>query len=76
MRIFLALLAYVASLAVVAAVAFFLVILLAGPHSDWLPGGLQAVVILLGWVSVLALPVLAARSVWRWLARRGRGSAP
>ena len=75
MRIVLTVLTYVASLAAVAAVAFFVVILLAGPHSDLLPRGLQAVVILLGWVSVLALPVLAARGVWRWLARRGGASA-
>jgi hypothetical protein len=72
MRVLLTALAYVAVLAVVAAVAFFVVILLAGPHSDLLPGAPQAVVILLGWVSVLALPMLAARGVWRCLPPRGQ----
>jgi hypothetical protein len=72
MRVLLTALAYVVVLAMVAAVAFFVVILLAGPHSDLLPGALQAVVILLGWVSVLALPMLAARGVWRCLAPRGQ----
>lgn len=76
MRVLLTALAYVAVLAAVAVVAFFLVMLLAGPHSDVLPTGLQTGVILLGWFLVLALPLLAARGVWRWLAPRGRGSAP
>ena len=53
-------LAYVATFAVVGVVAFFLVMLLAGPHSGMLPDGLKLVVILLGWISVLVLPVLAA----------------
>ncbi|MGE0810419.1 MAG: hypothetical protein AB7N69_07350 [Immundisolibacter sp.] len=69
-------LAYVATFAVVGVVAFFLVMLLAGPHSGMLPDGLKLVVILLGWISVLVLPVLAARLVWRWLAaRRPRGAS-
>ena len=61
MRILLTALFYAASLVLVASVPFFLVLLLAGPHSDMVPGGLHVVTILLGWVSVLALPALAAR---------------
>ncbi len=64
-------LVYAASLAGVAVVAFFVVMLLAGPHSGVLPRGVQAVVLMLGWFAVLVLPVLAARAVWRRLTGRG-----
>ena len=64
-RIVFTALAYVASLALVAAVTFFAVIFLAGPHAGLLLGWLEVVVILLGWVAVLVLPVLSARWVWR-----------
>lgn len=64
-------LVYAASLAGVAVVAFFVVMLLAGPHSGVLPRGVQAVVLVLGWFAVLVLPVLAARAVWRRLTGRG-----
>lgn len=69
-------LVYVASLAGVAVVAFFVVMLLAGPHSEMLPRGVQAVVLVLGWSAVLVLPALAARAVWRRLTgRRPRGAS-
>jgi hypothetical protein len=56
-------LAYVASLVGITLAAFFLVILLAGPHAG-LPPSLETVVLALGWLAILILPVLVARSVW------------
>jgi hypothetical protein len=64
-----ALLAWVASVAVLAPVCFFVVILLAGPHSSLLPGWLQSAVLLLGWLIVVVAPFLIARAVWRRTAR-------
>ncbi|MFZ5724638.1 MAG: hypothetical protein ACOY33_13380 [Pseudomonadota bacterium] len=69
MRILLTILTYLLSLLLVAVVAFGAVIVLAGPHSDLLPGFLQAVVFGLGWLAVLLLPVLAALRVWRRYGR-------
>ena len=69
MRWIFALLAWVASVAVLAPVCFFAVIFLAGPHSSLLPGWLQSVVLLLGWAIVLVAPFLIARAVWRRAAR-------
>ena len=76
MRVLLTGLVYAASLAVVAAVAFFLVMLLAGPHGGMLSRGVQAIVLALGWSAVLVLPALAARSVWRRLAEPLRHRTP
>lgn len=56
--------AYVASLAVVALISFFTVIVLAGPHAGLLPSWLEPVVLAIGWLAVLVLPVLVARLVW------------
>lgn len=67
MRVFLTALTYVVSFALVAVVAFFSVLIIAGPHSGMLPGWLEAVVLVLGWVLVLLVPALAARFVWRRL---------
>jgi hypothetical protein len=76
MRCLLTGLACVASLAVVAAVAFFVVLVFAGSHSGLAPRAVQGGVLVLGWSAVLILPVLAARSSWRWLAaRRPRGAS-
>ncbi|MDP3857026.1 MAG: hypothetical protein Q8Q73_04595 [Stagnimonas sp.] len=58
---------YLVSLALVAVAAFFVVIVLAGPHSDLLPGWLSAVVLALGWLAVFVLPALLARLAWRRL---------
>jgi hypothetical protein len=60
-----ALLAWAASVAVLAPVCFFGVIFLAGPHSSLLPAWLQSVVLLLGWLVVVVAPFLIARAVWR-----------
>lgn len=59
--------AYIASLVVVAALSFFTVLVLAGPHAGLLPSWLEPAILGLGWLAVLVLPVLAARAVWRRL---------
>jgi hypothetical protein len=69
-RLFITILAYALSLVVVAAVAFVVVIVFAGPHSGLLPGWLEAVLLGLGWLAVLILPALAAFAVWRRMGRR------
>lgn len=55
---------YLFALAVTVPVAFFAVIILAGPHSGLLPSWLEAIVLALGWLAVLVVPVLVARRVW------------
>lgn len=64
-RVLVAGLAYVATLAVVCVVAFFVVIVIAGPHAGLVPQVLEPAVIALGWLAVLVLPVLASRAAWR-----------
>lgn len=49
----------------VAAVLFFPVILVAGPHSDMLPSMLQAPILIMAWLAVVALPAWLARRVYR-----------
>jgi hypothetical protein len=61
---------YLVTITVVAAVTFFLVILLAGPHGGLLPRALEGVVLIVGWSLVLVLPFLAAWAMWRRLGRR------
>lgn len=56
---------YLLVFGVVSVVAFFAVIILAGPHSGLLPAWMETVVLIAGWVAVLVLPVLGARRVWR-----------
>ncbi len=46
-------------------VTFFLVLFLAGPHSDVLPNGVAPLVILLGWLTAVGGPILVARKVYR-----------
>lgn len=65
MRWVLTLLAWLASLAVLAPVCFAGVILLAGPHSSLLAPSLQVPVVLLGWGILLMGPLWVARTVWR-----------
>ncbi|HEX5803090.1 MAG TPA: hypothetical protein VFY24_08700, partial [Azospira sp.] len=61
--------AYIVSLAITAAVSFFAVLVLAGPHAGLLPSWLEPVVLGMGWLAVLVVPVLAARVVWHRLGR-------
>lgn len=72
MRILLTIVVYIASLAFVAAVSFFAVIFLAGPHAGLLPNWLEAVVLILGWLAVIVVPLLSARYAWRRLKRSKR----
>jgi hypothetical protein len=65
----LTLLAWLLAVLILAPVCFFLVILLAGPHSTMLPAFLQPLVLLLGWIVFFMGPVWVARVVWRRLAR-------
>lgn len=65
MRWVLVILAWLGAVAVLGPVIFFVVILLAGPHSSMLPSAIQSLVLITGWVVFLAGPVLVARSVWR-----------
>jgi len=65
MRLLATIAAYLGALIVVAVAAFFIVIVLAGPHAGLLPHFLEVVVIVLGWLSVLLLPAAAAWTVWR-----------
>lgn len=60
---------------VVAVVAFVVVMVLAGPHAGLLPQPLEVVVLGLGWVSVLMVPVWAARSVWCRLGKSDRSES-
>jgi hypothetical protein len=53
------------ALAVTVPAVGFVVLVLAGPHSDLLPGALQPFVLLAGWGCVLGVPVAAARWAWR-----------
>jgi len=69
MQVFATAVAYIVSLAVVAAFTLFAVLILAGPHAGMLPSWLEPVVLGAGWLAVLVLPVLVARAVWR---RTGR----
>jgi hypothetical protein len=57
--------AYLLSLPVVVVIVFFVVIFLAGPHAGLLPHPLEVVILVLGWLSVLAVPVWVAARVWR-----------
>lgn len=65
MRVLRTLLVYLLALILVAALAFAVVIVLAGPHAGLLPGPVEVVVLGLGWLSVAVVPVLVARRVWR-----------
>lgn len=68
MRIFVTIIAYLVSLPLVTVATFFIVLVLAGPHSDVLPGWVGPFVVGLGWLVVLLLPALIAYWVWRRLA--------
>ena len=65
MRWVLAMLAWLVATAVLGPVSFFVVILVAGPHSSMLPSTIQPLVLITGLVVFFAVPVLVARSVWR-----------
>ena len=53
---------YIVGVTLTGLTSLFVVLLLAGPHSDLLPDSMEIVVIMLGWMFVLVVPALAARS--------------
>jgi hypothetical protein len=69
MRLLATALAYLLSLVVIAAISLATVLLIAGPHSGMLPSWLEPWVLGLGWLVILFVPALIARSVWRRLGR-------
>jgi len=80
MRLLLAALSYLLSLAATAALCFFLVLVVAGPHAGLLPAWLEPVALVAGWLVVLVLPIIIARAVWRRLGGgrqdRRKGATP
>lgn len=69
MRLLLTIGAYLGALALVTVAAFVAVIVLAGPHGGLLPSIFEKPVLILGWLSVLLIPVWIARVAWRRLGR-------
>lgn len=69
MRFLGAFLAFAVALTVTAAMVFFGVLVLAGPHGGVLPPSLHTATLALAWLVVVVVPILIARSVWRRLAR-------
>ena len=67
----LAVLAALLSLVVIAPVLAFVVLVVAGPHAGLLPQWLEVVVLVAGWLSLLAAPIF----IGRWLYRRLRARA-
>ena len=65
MKILATVLTYFFSLIVIACIALIVVVVLAGPHAGLLPYWLEVVVVVAGWLSILILPALFARKVWR-----------
>ena len=63
LRLVLTIGAYFASLGAVAVVAFFVVLLLAGPHAGLLPQALEVAVLIAGWLTVLCVPIWVAIAV-------------
>lgn len=74
-RLLMTIATYFLTLLVVAVVAFFVVILLAGPHAGLLPRAMEVVVLVLGWLSVLILPFWGAWIIWIRLGQRERHAA-
>ena len=69
MRVVVTAAAYLVSVAVFAPALFFIVILLAGPHSSMLPSMVQPAVVLVALAMLVTVPALIARGVWRRLSR-------
>jgi hypothetical protein len=68
-KILAAIFTYLVALLVVGCIAFIVVIVLAGPHAGLLPLWLEVIVAATGWLSVLIVPLVLARKVWRRFAR-------
>ena len=61
--------AYLVSLVLTAIAASFALIALVGPHGGMLPRTFEKPVLALAWLSVIALPVLSARWMWRYVSK-------
>lgn len=61
---------FIVSLAALAPVLFIVALVLAGPHSDVLPGMVQPAVLGAAWIALLVVPLVLARRVFVWHARR------
>lgn len=68
MRYLWALLAYLVSLIVIAALAFVIVIVLAGPHAGLLPQWAEVLVLSAGWLAVAGVPLWISIQVYKRLA--------
>ena len=68
MRYLLALLTYLVSLVVVAALALVIVLVLAGPHAGLLPQWAEVLLLVAGWLAVLLMPIW----ITVWIYRRMR----
>ena len=66
----LAVLVALLSLAVIAPVLAFVVLVVAGPHAGLLPQWLEVVVLVAGWLSLLAAPIFIGRGLYRRLRAR------
>ena len=75
MRYLLALLAYLISLVVVAALAFIIVILFAGPHAGLLPQWAEMLALSAGWLAVAVVPIWISVRVYQRLLRRNRDAS-
>jgi len=63
-RLLLTIGAYLGSLALVAIVMFFAMIVLVGPHGGLLSAAFEKPLLVLGWVTVLLLPAWVAYKIW------------
>ena len=68
-RWLLALITWVVSTVVLAPVLFFVVLVLAGPHSSMLPSAIQPAVLFVGWATLLVAPIWIANRVAKPLRR-------
>lgn len=65
MRLLITLAAYMGSLVAIGVAAFFIVLVVAGPHAGLLPHALEVLVLIAGWAVVIGVPLWVARMVWR-----------
>ena len=68
MRLLITLAAYLGAVVVIGVAAFFVVLVLAGPHAGLLPRALEVLVLIAGWAVVIGAPLWVARVVWRRMA--------
>lgn len=71
MKVLATALVYTVSLAIVAALTFFAVLFLAGPHAGLFPVWLEQIIIGMGWLSIIVVPVMITIRIRRsigWFA--------